>query len=308
MSLQPIVHACGGELYAGGRRANIPAPGHSAKDRSISLYWSDGRVFAYSFGGADWRAALDRLRELGLIDPENRLRNGAVASEAPAAAELSAVERQAAARAIWDLGRPVHGALSEAYLRNRKIERPLPGPAALKHHGCVPLAIYAGGRLTIPALLAGILDPAGDLAGVEITYLDPGGGRARWPRLSRKTVGGRPGGSAVRLDPAAPDLLVAEGVVTALSASERFGLPAWALLSAGNLRTWTPPQGVRRVLIAGDCGAQGEASAHALAGRLRRAGVAAQVRLPPACFGDWNDAAVGRAAQERQGEGGGGGA
>ena len=37
MSLRTIVQALGGELYDRGRRANIPAPGHSAADRSVSL-------------------------------------------------------------------------------------------------------------------------------------------------------------------------------------------------------------------------------------------------------------------------------
>ena len=37
MSLKPIVQALGGDLYDRGLRANIPAPGHSAADRSVSL-------------------------------------------------------------------------------------------------------------------------------------------------------------------------------------------------------------------------------------------------------------------------------
>lgn len=303
MSLKPIVRACGGDLYAGGRRANIPAPGHSAKDRSISLCWLDGRVIAHSFGGADWREALDRLRDLGLIDQENRLRGAAAVATRPPAAEPSTRQRQAAARAIWDFGRAVPGTLAEAYLRGRQVRRPLPGPSALRHHGAVPIAVYDGGRITKPALLAGVVDVSGLLTGVEITYLDPGGRRARWPRLSRKTVGCLPGGSAVRLDEAAPELLVAEGVATALSASEQLELPAWALLSTCNLRAWSPPPGARRVVIAADRGADGEAAAHALAARLRQAGVVARVRLPPGRFGDWNDVAVWRAAREREGEG-----
>ena len=68
MSLLPIVRALGGDLYAGGRRANIPAPGHSRADRSVSLVLSGGRVVAHSFGGADWREVLDDLRARGLID------------------------------------------------------------------------------------------------------------------------------------------------------------------------------------------------------------------------------------------------
>ena len=41
--LAAIVRALGGDLYAGGGRANVPGPGHSAADRSVSLMLSDGR-------------------------------------------------------------------------------------------------------------------------------------------------------------------------------------------------------------------------------------------------------------------------
>ncbi|WP_257819413.1 hypothetical protein [Phenylobacterium sp. J367] len=42
MSLKPIVQALGGDLYDRGLRANIPAPGHSAADRSVSLLLREG--------------------------------------------------------------------------------------------------------------------------------------------------------------------------------------------------------------------------------------------------------------------------
>ena len=53
-------------------------------------------------------------------------------------------------------------------------------------------------------------------------------------------------------------MLVGEGVFTTLSATERFGLPGWALLSTRNLRAWSPPEGVRSILIAADRGKDGE--------------------------------------------------
>jgi len=294
MSLRPIVLACGGELYAGGRRANIPAPGHSPHDRSISLLWDDGRVVAYGFGGADWREALRSLRDLGLLDAENRLRAdpGPAPPPPPPRSEPTAVERETAARALWAAGRELPGTLSETYLRARRILRPLPGGHALRHHGSAPVAVYAAGPRRKPAMLAAIRDPAGRITAVEIVYLDPGGRRARWPRVSRKIIGRMGPGSAVRLDEAGPEMLVAEGIATALSASERLGLPAWALLSTGNLRRWAPPAGTRRVVIAGDRGVDGEASARILAARLRRSGVRPEVRLPPLPFGDWNEAAA----------------
>lgn len=295
MSLKPIVLACGGELYAGGRRASIPAPGHSPHDRSISLLWVDGRVIVHSFGAADWRDALEELRNLGLVDADGRLLSTPPRQrrEPPT---LTTVEREAAARALWEQGRAIAGTLSETYLRRRRILRPLPEPSALRHHGSVPLAVYSRSRDAKPAMLAAVRDSTGQLTAVEVTYLDAGGARARWPRVSRKTIGRLYAGAAVQLDAAGPELLVAEGVATALSGSELLALPAWALLSTGNLRKWRPPQIVRRVVIAADSGRDGEASAELLASRLRRAGVSAEIRPPPAPFGDWNDAAAGSTA------------
>ena len=63
MTLHAIVAALGGDLYQGGLRANVPAPGHSADDRSVSLLHADGRVIIHGFGAADWR----EVRDVGLV-------------------------------------------------------------------------------------------------------------------------------------------------------------------------------------------------------------------------------------------------
>ena len=93
----------------------------------------------------------------------------------------------------------------------------------------------------------------------------------------------------MRLDPAEPEMLVAEGVFTTRAAKARFHLPAWALMSTRNLRAWSAPAGVRSVLIAGDRGKDGEASAEVLRARLVAEGVTARVALPPAPWGDWDE-------------------
>ena len=71
MSLKPIVQALGGDLYDRGLRANIPAPGHSAADRSVSLLLREGRVIVHTFGDGDWKDVLDYLRGEGLVDAHN---------------------------------------------------------------------------------------------------------------------------------------------------------------------------------------------------------------------------------------------
>jgi len=293
MPLRAIVRALGGDLYDGGRRANVPAPGHSRRDRSVSLFWTGERLVVHGFGAADWREVLDDLRVRGLLDAAGAPTGAGVA---PPAARAPG-ERVATALALWAGARPLACTLAERYLRLRGVHRA--AGTALRHHPGVATAVYADAGPTKPALLAAITDLAAELTAVEITYLDPSGRRALRPRISRKMVGLVPPGVAVRLDPAAAEMLVAEGVVTTLSASQRFGLPGWALLTAGNLAAWTAPFGVRRVLIAADRGRPGEAAAERLEGRLAAAGVATAIAIPSPPYGDWNGAAV-----ERTGEGG----
>jgi putative DNA primase/helicase len=289
MSLQAIVQTLGGEIYDRGRRANIPAPGHSRHDRSVSLLLEGDRVVVHTFGGGDWREVLDHLRELKLIDAANTPLSVALADRAAAPAPATRLERRVAALRLWEGGGRLVGTASERYCRSRGVTRDLPGREVLRHNPTTPVSAYREGGYARPALLAAIQAPDGAILAVEVTYLTAQGARASDLRLNRKTVGPTPGGCAVRLDPAAPEMLVGEGVFTALSASEWFGLPAWALMSTRNLRAWSAPEGVRSVLIAADRGADGERSAETLRGRLSEAGVAASVALPPEPFGDWNE-------------------
>lgn len=292
MSLRTIVEKVGGELYDGGRRANIPAPGHSLADRSVSLLLEDGRVVVHTFGGGDWREVLDDLRERRLIDAHNAPTSiSGAAQRAADQGPPSDPRRVEAARRFWDAGRGIVGTLSERHCRLRHIRRGLPGPQALRHCTETPVSAYVETKHRRPALLAAISDREGTLTGVEITYLAASGRRAQDLRLPRKCVGLVPPSSAVRLDEAAGEMCVGEGLFTTLSASERFSLPAWALMSIRNLKTWVPPQVVRSVLIAADRGAPGVAAAEVLAARLDERGVRTRIEYPPEPHGDFNEAA-----------------
>jgi hypothetical protein len=293
-SLAGIVAALGGELYDGGRRASVPAPGHGPADRSASLRLVDGRLLIHGFGRTGWREIRDDLEARGLWPG-----SGAPPAEAGGAAlRPDRRARVAAARALWDGLAPLGGdGPAAARLRLRGIEL---DPVRLHdlRTGRVPVSVYRPDGRVRPALVAGIR--AGEaLTAVEIAYLGPDGGEPRGMRLARKTVGVLPAGCAARLAPAAGAMLVAEGVFTTLSAMVRFGRPGWALFAAHNLARWTPPEGVRDVLVCGDRGAAGERAARTLAARLTAMGVAARVRLPPPGYGDWND------LTRRDGRGGG---
>jgi phage/plasmid primase-like uncharacterized protein len=296
MTLASITAALGGDLYDGGRRASVPAPGHSARDRSVSLLLTpSGRVVIHGFGSGDWRVMLAELRARGLVDDQGRL-VACGPPAPPARAALSPRARTETARRLWEAAGPVRaGSSADLYARRRGVARPLWERAELRAHPAAPVSVYRPRNLRRPALLAAIRDAAGGLCAVEVTYLTPGGRRDERLRTPRKTIGVLSVGAAVRLDPAAPVLLVAEGVFSALSGGELCGLPAWALLSTGNLRLWSPPPEVRRVVVAADADRPGLTAAAELMARLRGIGVSCELRLPPAPRLDWNDAAAARA-------------
>lgn len=299
MTLQAIVAALGGDLYDGGRRASVPAPGHSRLDRSVSLLADGDRLVVHGFGATDWRTVRDHLIALGLLDRTGRLMAGTGLANGPSPVRPDAAVRIAAARRLWEDSDPIGPAsLSRRHLDLRAIRRDPMTIPGLRHHSGAPLAVYRDAGARRPALVAAITGPDGDLTAVEILYLSPSGGRDDRVRTSRKTIGLVPSGAAVRLSPSGPEMVVGEGVMTVLSAGESLGLPGWAALSAHNLAAWTPPAGTGRVVIAADRGAAGLTAADQLARRLRGLGVRTLVRPPPGVAEDWNAWAMARRREE----------
>lgn len=285
MSLRAIVRALGGDLYQGGHRANIPAPRHSAADRSVSLVWTRGRVIIHCFGETRWQDVRDDLRRRGLLDAREQDGVSFVAMPRP-----DDHTRRRAAIDLWARGASTGAVgLLSRHLALRSVVWS-PHLMDLLEHPRAPVSVYRGRGASRPAMMAAIRDPDGVLTAVELTYLESNGRRADSLMLPRKTVGLVPAGSAVRLTPTAPEMLVAEGVITTLSAMARLGRPGWALLSAGNLAGWRVPPGVGDLLIAADRGRAGETAARRLQDRTRAAGVRCEIALPPAPWGDWNEA------------------
>jgi hypothetical protein len=296
LGLAVIVRGLGGELYDGGRRASVPGPGHGPSDRSVSLRLVGDRVLIHSFAGDDWRAVRDDLIGRGLVDRAGRL-VGRYGRGQGGEDQLAKAARVRLAQRLWSDGRRLDGTAAERHLIGRGLAGPW--PEALRSHPAAPAAIYRDEGPRRPALLAAIRDADGALSGVEVTYLTHLGARAP-VRTPRKTVGGRPTGSAIRLAEPGPQLLVAEGVASALSASRLLASPAWALMSAGNLALWSPPPGVTAVVIAADRDAAGARAAWRLLRRLRQAGVSCRLCWPPRPHRDWNEALLAAAGSEAE--------
>ncbi|MFZ4604609.1 MAG: DUF7146 domain-containing protein, partial [Caulobacterales bacterium] len=189
------------------------------------------------------------------------------------------------ARVLWGEARPIEGTFAERYLVGRAIPRTACASKALRFH---PNVTSLDDQRRRPALVAAIADAAGALQGVQVTLLSPTGAGKAAVATPRRVIGAMRGG-AVQLTPAEPDLVIAEGVETALSAAAYFSVPAWAALSASNLAEFTPPAVVKRLIIAADRDQPGLDAADRLAARLAdRLDVSIR---PPEAGDDWNAAA-----------------
>lgn len=186
------------------------------------------------------------------------------------------------AREIWDASLSVAGP-AEAYLRRRGLTN---FPPALRFHPALEL----GGRRW-PALVAAVTTSDGVLCGIHRTFLRPDGTKADIERpkraLGRLVVG------AVHLSAAAPKLGIAEGIETALSAAQLFGLPVWAMVGTAGILRPALPREVVEVVIFADGDRPGCDAAERAALYLRESGRSARIAWAPAGQ-DFNDVLLAR--------------
>ena len=152
-----------------------------------------------------------------------------------------------------------------------------------------------------PAMVAPIIGEKG-LQGASITFLTRDSSAKLSTRDDKpRRFAGRTRGGFVQLGEIDPDrpLIVAEGIETALSASQITGVPAIAALSAGNMANVDPPA-CSEVIIAADNDEPGREAARALAQRLLGQGRRVRIAIPEGPKGfDWNDALRAGTASKR---------
>lgn len=176
------------------------------------------------------------------------------------------------------------------YLRTRGVK-----PSEItQFHPALPY--FEDGKFVakFPAMIHLFRDVNGDPATYHVTYLQASGYKADVRSPKKVMPAALPlGGGAIQLCEPADWLGIAEGIETALAATEQTGIPCWAAYSANLLEQFVPPEGVQRVVIFGDNDTSftGQASAYALAKRLNREGFAVEVRIPETKNTDWADQA-----------------
>ena len=191
------------------------------------------------------------------------------------------------ARRLFAMSKPIHGTIAEAYLRTRGISA-LHETTGLRFH---PRCYYKPDQHlpteTWPALIAAVTSINGVITGVHRTWLDPSGcGKA--PIDTPRRAMGLLLGNAVRFGVADNVLAAGEGIETTLSLRCALPtLPTAAALSANHLGAILLPSGLRRLYIARDLDAAGEAVQAVLTQRAEAAGIEA-ITLTPR-LGDFNE-------------------
>jgi Toprim domain len=244
-------------------------------------------IIRESLGLRDFREVAEEARrflKLPRTGPEHASRPSCLAAT---------VGSQEAARRLFAISGPIEGTIVETYLQRRGIADVHHGGSLRFHPRCYYRPDDHSPTETWPAMIACVTDLDGWITGVHRTWLDPDGfdrirlGKA--PIDTPRRAMGELLGNAVRYGAVDDDVLVAgEGIETMLSLRCTLPtLPMAAALSANHLAAMALSTSLRRLYIARDADAAGEAVQAVLLQRAETAGIEA-IPLSPR-LGDFNE-------------------
>jgi len=237
----------------------------------------DGVQLAMGITSLSFREAAQRIEQLA----------GAV-QIAAGKPERNDDDKLAALRRAWKDSTPIQrDDEAHRYLLGRGLS-PYDLPESLRVH---PALHYRDddATATFPAMLALVTGADGKACSLHRTYLQDG--QKAPVAVPKKLMQGLPiAGAAIRLTPVSQVLGIAEGIETALAASELFEVPVWSCISAQGIESFAPPDGVKEVVIFADHDGNfaGQKAAYAAAHRLTLKGFEVEVCIPPT-VGDWLD-------------------
>lgn len=279
-----------------GREYTGICPFHN--ERTPSFFVNDAKGFGHCFG-CGWHGDIIRFvmeREgCGFREAYARLANDDLptwtpAERAKAAAEdrLEDLAKEQAAAKFFKEAVALAGTPGEVYLRARGITIAAPDHVRF---GMVPSwrdkETGEWGRKR-PAIICGAQDGTGAVVGIQRIFFeqdDPARGRKDC-KLSLGTIRG----SALRLAPAGPEIIMAEGPEDGLSVmQEGPPLPIWVPFGTSMMPAVVLPPVVRRVYIAGQNNTAGRIASNKSAISIAERGIEVRLVWPDAAFDDWND-------------------
>jgi len=254
-------------------------PAHADRSPSLSITLGKRAVLVHCFAGCTNEAVMQAMAKLGVRIADLFDGTGGSIATKP---RVDITDRNAFR--LWLEASTLAGSPAERYLAGRGITTRSPD---LRFHPRMPLGPKDAVRF-LPALVAAVRNDAGILA-LNRTFLDPETDRLAGFGQPKRSLGS-PGSGAVRLAfPRGGRLGLAEGVETALSAMQMFGIPCWATLGNERFGFVAIPESVceLHLFIDNDAGGRlaDERAREAYACEGRRI-----ISRPPERPGDdWND-------------------
>ncbi|ATE66794.1 DUF7146 domain-containing protein [Rhizorhabdus dicambivorans] len=195
-----------------------------------------------------------------------------------------------AARKLFAASKPLKGTLAARYLQDRGITQLTDLPALRFHPRCFyrPNDDDVPGTLgAFPALIAAVTDLDGTQTGTHRTWLDPAGSNKANVASPRRAMGNILG-NAIRFGQCEDMIVAGEGIETMLSLREALPiLPLVAATSSSHLAAIQFPPTIRRLYVARDRDAAGDAAFAILAERAQAVGIELLPFMP--VLGDFND-------------------
>jgi|TARA_R110000824_G_scaffold114246_1_gene264653 putative DNA primase/helicase len=274
VSARSIAEALGGKRSGEGWVCRCPS--HNDRNPSLSIKDADNKngLIVNCFAGCNYLDVIDSLKARGLLEGEKKY-------------EPSNTNKRNSETAlnIWRECFPIEGSLAEGYLRGRALLPPY--PTSLRFH---PHLFHSDSSTNCPALVAAICRwPDKKLSAITRTFLSEDGKRKADVAPNKMSLGPCSGG-AVRLAPVDKELLVCEGVETALSVQQLTGTATWAAIGTSGLKTLNLPDNLEKVTIAGDNDEAGRKAAEYAKKRWKNISPGLRVHIVYPDKGDWNDA------------------
>jgi Toprim domain len=295
IDIRAIARAMGGAV-AGRNSVSCPGPGHSPRDRSLSVTFGAGGDFVvFSHAGDAWDVCKDYVRErLGWpewqpgdgcdrrVDPSRVRAFDRVVLEAESEQrEFTADDRERInkARAIWDNAIDPRGTAAETYLKSRALTLgdDVASSVLRFHRSCPWRDEDNGATVRIPALIAAFTSVDDNtVTAIHRIRLDK---PECWPKAERRMLG-VVHRAAVKLDPASDTICIGEGIETCLAARILGHAPAWALGSAGAIARLPVLFGVQCLRILGETDQTNLNATRLCGNRWHRAGRRVQTVMP----------------------------
>jgi putative DNA primase/helicase len=275
-SIREIAAALGGDVI-NCTSCNVPGPGHSKRDRSLTIRIDRDRLIVHSHAGDDWKVCKDYIHERLGIDRDRRPTFVGVE-----AADEGKTKTKDWALKIWGQSVDPTGTLVERYLREHR-SLDLTGDIAgsvVRSHGSLRFDDFSR-KPGMVCLFRDIV--TNEPCGIHRTFLE----RDTAAKVDRKMLGTAKG-AAVKLGEPSSALVIGEGIETVIAAKLAGMGPAWALGSTSGLQFFPVLSQLSELTILEENDAASRKAVTACARRYLAAGKPVNV-VKPNVGNDFND-------------------